>query len=104
MALRFAKAAGSEQSAYLRNPKLIPFSCDNVLPPNVQSIALCLVHCKFQFDTSTAANLISSFNDFNKLLCKQVLKQRCACKEQLKNVQTEHGRRERNVTSGYIVD
>ena len=30
---RFAKAAGSEQSAYLRNPVLIPFSRDDVLPP-----------------------------------------------------------------------
>ena len=33
MAWPFAKAAGSEQSAYLLNPVLIPFSCDDVLPP-----------------------------------------------------------------------
>ena len=72
-------------------------------PSNLQSIGLCVVSCKFQFDTSTSAKLISYFNDLNVLLCKQVLKQRCACKEQLKNVQTEHGRRERNVASGYIV-
>ena len=33
MARRFARAAGSEWSAYLRSPMLIPFSCDDVLPP-----------------------------------------------------------------------
>ena len=90
------KAVGSERSAYLLNPVPIPFSRDDVLPPsNLQSIALCVFYCKFQFHTSSSAKLISYFNDFNVLLCKKVLKQRCACKEQLKKVQTEHGRRER---------
>ena len=92
-----AKAAGSEQSANLLNiPVLIPFSRDDVLPPkqSAKHWFVCSLLQVLVFDPSASPKLISYFNDFNVLLCKQVLKQRCACKELLKNVQTEHGRRE----------
>ena len=47
MAWPFAKAVGSVQSAYLRNPTLIPFSCDDVLPPK-RSAKHCFVFSSLQ--------------------------------------------------------